>query len=54
MRLCNIIIDKNTLVSIIFIMTSTVACIGAKLFHEVIEKKICNKLVSKICNIYFE
>ena len=50
----NFIMDENKILSVVFIITTIVLCVGAKLFYEVIEKSICNKLTSKICAIYFE
>lgn len=52
-QLSKTIIDKNRLISIIFVVTLIVVCMLARIFNKVIERKICNKLMTNICNKYF-
>ena len=37
----------------LFVCTVIVVLVFSKLFYEVIEKRVCNKFVEKICNSYF-
>lgn len=47
-------IEKNMVYTIIFIVTVITVAIVAKIFNELVEKRICNKAVAKICERYFE
>ena len=47
-------IEKNIVCTIIFVITVIVVAIVAKIFNELVEKKICDRAVAKICERYFE
>lgn len=47
-------IEKNIVCTIIFVITVVVVVIVAKIFNELVEKKICDRAVAKICERYFE
>lgn len=41
------------LMLILFVCTVFVVVISSKLFYEIVEKRVCNKFVNRICNEYF-
>lgn len=47
-------IEKNMICTIVFVITAITVVIVAKIFNELVEKRICNKAVAKICERYFE
>lgn len=54
LKLQGLDMEKNIVCTIIFGITVIIVAIVAKIFYELVEKRICNKAVAKICERYFE
>lgn len=45
---------KSVICTVVFLCTTVIVALVSKIFYTVVERKICDRVVEKICNVYFE